>query len=312
MSRYALGASFLRPLELRLHARLGLACVMSSLVSACGGGGADANSLDSPDLPPVTDPAPIIASLQDWRLVWRDEFDQDGLPDAAKWNYDTYRNQVGWHNAELQYYAARRLENSRVADGKLAITARQEQLTSAADWGRQNYTSTRLVTRGKAEWTYGHFEIRAKLPCALGTWPAIWMLGSHTLPTEPNWPQDGEIDIMEQRGTSAAEKQKVLGTMHFADAFGGAGPTAERALPNACTDFNVYHMTWTREQIEIGVNGVVFNTYRKPANATLQNWPFDAPQYLLLNVAVGGTLGGGTIGSLPASMEVDYVRVWQQ
>ena len=294
------------------------AMLAASLISACGGGGgsgeavpAQTGSSSQNQNPSLTSPGPIVSGLSDWSLVWRDEFDQDGLPDATKWDYDVYRNAQGWHNSELQYYSAGRLQNSQVTQGKLVITAREESLTSLSDWSGQRYSSTRLVTRGKAQWTYGHFEIRAKLPCALGTWPAIWMLGAHTLPAEPNWPTDGEIDIMEQRGTSAAEKQKVLGTLHFADAYGGGGPSAEKSLPSACNDFNVYHMTWMPDHISIGVNGVNYKTYTKPLNATQNSWPFDSPQYLLLNVAVGGTLGGSIIQNLPSSMEVDYVRVWQ-
>ena len=243
--------------------------------------------------------------------MWQDEFERDGLPDASKWDYDTYRNQVGWHNNELQYYSRERLENSFVSDGTLKLVARSEQLTSASDWGGQNYTSTRLVTRGKAQWTYGYFEVRAKLPCTLGTWPAIWMLGDHTLPQEPNWPLDGEIDIMEQKGFDSTEKGVVSAALHFSDRHGGNPIFNDRSVPSACTGFNTYHLTWTTDAIKIGVNGVNYLTYNKPANPTQQNWPYDAPQYLLLNLAIGGNLGGTTIGTMPDQMEVDYVRVWQ-
>jgi beta-glucanase (GH16 family) len=271
--------------------------VLAALTTSCGG--------------TVSGPLePVVAGLTGYRLVWHDEFEIAGLPDETKWDYDTYRNPQ-WHNNELQYYTARRLENSRIESGSLKITALDEPFSSRSNWGGKQYTSTRLVTRGKAEWTYGHFEIRAKLPCAIGTWPAIWMLGSHTLPAEPNWPASGEIDIMEQRGFNSAEKMKVLGTLHFQDAYAGGGPTVEQSLTSACTDFNTYHMTWTPTEIKIGVNGGVYNTYNKPPNATPNNWPFDNPQYLLLNVAVGGTLGGNTIRDLPSSMEVEFVRVWQ-
>lgn len=294
--------------------------LLAAALSACGGGGGSSSSPSQTSS--AQNLAPTVSLSPDYQLVWRDEFDQDGLPDASKWDYDTYRNASLWHNSELQYYSAGRLQNSQVTQGKLVITAREESLSSLSDWNGQRYSSTRLVTRGKAQWTYGHFEIRAKLPCGLGTWPAIWMLGAHTLPAEPNWPTDGEIDIVEQRGFTASEKQKVLGTLHFADAYGGGGPTAEKSLPSACSEFNVYHMTWMPDHISIGVNGVNYNTYTKPVNATHESWPFDSPQYLLLNVAVGGILGLGLFQGdhtplpesdiqLPSSMEVDYVRVWQ-
>ncbi len=115
-----------------------------------------------------------------FRLVWSDEFDVAGLPDSTKWSYDIERNAAGWYNNELQYYGNARLENSRVENGLLAITARREDLSTAGlpDWSGQRYSSARLITRDKATWRYGFIEVRAKLPCGLGTWPAIWMLSA--------------------------------------------------------------------------------------------------------------------------------------
>jgi len=278
-----------------------LACVATVLLSACGGGGSNADAKES-------DNAVSESALAGWQLVWQDEFDRDGLPDSTKWDYDTEFNQRGWWNGELQYYSRERTENARVENGKLIITARQERLSSAPDYGNQNYTSARLITRGKGEWTYGRFEIRAKLPCTLGTWPAIWTLGTGGI-----WPDDGEIDIMEQKGFSNADKQRVLGTIHTKATHAGAGPTSVRDLPTACTEFNTYQMTWDADRIVIGVNGVDYHTYANPGNGDRTRWPFDRPQYLLLNVAVGGVLGGAVDNSrLPASMEVDWVRVYRK
>lgn len=275
-------------------------------VAACGGGLESANN--SPNSQSNPDTGNTITALSGWTLVWQDEFNTPGLPDSNKWVHDTEYNQRGWWNAELQYYSANRLENARVADGKLFITARQERLSNASDYGNQNYTSARLMTRGKASWTYGRFEIRAKLPCTLGTWPAIWMLG-----TGGAWPDDGEIDIMEQKGFLNADKQRVLGTIHTRATHAGDGPTSERSLPTACTEFNTYQMTWDANRIVIGVNGVDYHTYANPGTDDRTRWPFDRPQYLLLNVAVGGVLGGTVDNSrLPASMEVDWVRVYRK
>ena len=131
----------------------------------------------------------------DYALVWADDFSNTGLPDPAKWAFDTGRNKLGWYNHELQYYSRERVDNAEARDGKLVITARKESLSSAPDWGRQRYTSARLITRGKAEWTYGFFEVRAKVACGKGTWPAIWMLGS-----QGDWPAAGELDILEHIG----------------------------------------------------------------------------------------------------------------
>ena len=176
-----------------------------------------------------------VGQLPGWTLTWSDEFSVDGLPDPSKWVYDTEHNRAGWFNNEKQYYAAARLENSSVQNGMLTITARKESLSTAADYGNQAYTSARLITRGKASWTYGFYEARAKLPCSLGTWPAIWMLG-----TGGRWPEDGEIDIMEQKGFSTAEKARVSDTIHTKayNYFGGTSGVRQGAstiVADACT-----------------------------------------------------------------------------
>jgi len=284
------------------------------LLAGCGGGGGAAPGAVAPAAPAVpAAPPPAIGALAGWTLVWSDEFDTDGLPDATKWDYDTDRNALGWYNNELQYYSRARAENARVESGHLIITARREQLRGAADWGGQNYSSARLVTRGKASWTYGFVEVRAKLPCALGTWPAIWMLG-----TGGTWPDDGEIDIMEQRGTRAADKGRVLGTIHtraynYFNGSLGPGQGAEVAIADACTSFHNYQLTWDAERIVIGVDNSNYFSYPNPRTGDRTRWPFDDPQYLLLNLAVGGDLGGAVDdAALPARLEVDYVRVYRR
>lgn len=248
--------------------------------------------------------------LAGWTLAWSDEFSTDGLPDAAKWDYDTERNAVGWYNNELQYYARERAQNARVEGGRLIITARKETLSNAPDHGGQSYTSARLVTRGKASWTYGFMEVRAKTPCSRGTWPAIWMLG-----TGGRWPEDGEIDLMEQTGW---EKTRVLGTVHtraynYFNGSLGVGRGASTVLSNACTAFNRYQLTWTPDRIQIGVNDSVYMVFDNPKDGDRTRWPFDQPQYLILNVAMGGDLGGAVdTGFQSDQMEVDYVRVYRR
>jgi beta-glucanase (GH16 family) len=261
----------------------------------------------SPVPPPVPGPSTALAG---WNLVWSDEFNVDGLPDSSKWDYDTDRNKVGWFNGELQYYARDRAENARVEGGSLIITARRESLTSASDYGGQNYTSARLVTRGKASWTYGFVEVRAKLPCGGGTWPAIWTLG-----TGGRWPEDGEIDLMEQTG---ANKGQVLGTIHtrawnYYNGSLGVGQGSTAAAADACTAFHKYQLTWDTNAVTIGLDGINYFTFNKAPGAGNDRWPFDNPQYLLLNLAVGGVLGGTVDNtSFPNRMEVDYVRVYQR
>lgn len=284
------------------------ASLLGTLV-ACGGGGGAASEAVAPPAPATSPavPATPVASLgvpAGYELVWSDEFDQPGLPDASRWDYDTVRNRLGWYNNERQYYARDRAENAVVSGGQLLITARKESLSSAADWGGQAYTSARLLTRGKAAWTYGFFEVRAKLPCGVGTWPAIWTLG-----TGGRWPQDGEIDIMEQVGSNPS---RVFGTVHTQSGFAGNSRGGEIQISNACTAFHNYQMTWTADAIEFAVDGVTYHRYPNPRTGVAA-WPFDAPQYLLLNIAIGGDLGGPVDDRIfPVTMAIEHVRIYRK
>ncbi len=308
-----------------------LPCAGALLVvlTGCGGGSSGVGAEDAaappasiatpaPTPTPSPDPAPVAPTpaptpadaLPGWTLVWADEFDVPGLPDATKWEHDTERNRVGWYNNELQYYARNRLENARVEDGRLIITARRERLSTASDFGGQNFTSARLLTRGKASWTYGFMEVRAKLPCSLGTWPAIWMLG-----TRGAWPDDGEIDIMEQTGQNKGE---VLGTIHtraynYFNGSLGPGQGARTMVADGCTKFHKYQLTWTADKIVIGVDNNNYFEYVNPRNGDYRQWPFDNPQFLILNLAIGGDLGGPVPASFIADqLEIDYVRVFSK
>lgn len=249
-------------------------------------------------------------SLAGYRLVWADEFETDGPPDPTKWAYDTHANAGGWYNNELQYYAADRPENARVEDGKLIIEARRERLESAADFGGQDYTSARLVTEGRASWTYGFFEVRAKIPCGKGTWPAIWMLSDGA----DAWPEDGEIDIMEHVGH---DKGVVHGTVHTG-AYNHVENThkgGQTRVRDACDAFHNYQVLWTPETIRFGVDGRGYQEFPNDGRGDPETWPFDKPFHLILNIAVGGDWGGAegvSQRSFPARMEVDHVRVFQR
>lgn len=237
-------------------------------------------------------------------LVWSDEFDGTGLPDGGKWQFDTEANRTGWYNNELQYYAAGRLENARVADGVLSIIARHETLADAADFGGQHYSSARLITRDTASWTYGFFEVRAKLPCGAGTWPAIWMLGE-----SGDWPDGGEIDIMEQVGN---DPDMVSSTLHNRATAGTSGDGGNLSLPTACSQFHNYQLLWTPDALEMSVDGRRVHSYEK-AGKGAAGWPYDKPQYLLLNLAIGGDMAGAVDDSIfPRAFEIDYVRVYQK
>ena len=277
-----------------------LPLITAAFLCGCGGGSAGAAS------PPATTP-PVATTLElpaDYKLIWSDEFSADGLPDASRWAYDTGMNKAGWYNNEKQYYSGPRPENAKVQGGKLIITARKESMTTAPDWGGQAYTSTRLITKGKVDWTYGFFEVRAKLPCGQGTWPAIWMLGS-----QGDWPAGGELDIMEHMGQ---DPTKVFSTVHTTSGSGGSGVGGETRYPDMCTSFKSYQMLWTPTEIRFGVDGKQHATYSNKGQGTAQ-WPFDKPQFMILNVAIGGDLGGVVDDSIfPRQMEVDYVRVYQR
>ncbi len=274
-------------------------------LGACGGAGGAAGT-QTPAPTPTPTPVPATDTLAvpaGWQLVWSDEFDSAGLPDTSKWAYDTGMNKQGWHNNEKQYYSGPRAENAVQRDGKLVITARKEQMTSTADWGGQSYTSARLITAGKADWTYGYYEIRAKLPCGKGTWPAIWMLGS-----AGGWPAGGELDIMEQVGSNPT---RVFSTTHTTSGSGANGSGAATVVADPCTAFHTYQMEWTAQQIRFGIDGKQHFVYKNAGTGKAQ-WPFDAPQFMILNIAIGGDLGGAIDDAIfPVTMEVDYVRVYQ-
>lgn len=238
---------------------------------------------------------------------WADEFAGDRI-DTAAWRFDTERNAQGWHNAELQYYSANRAENARVEQGALVIEARREKLDRKrfGDWGGQAYSSARLVSR--VQRGYGHYEIRAKLPCARGTWPAIWLL-----PDTGKWPDAGEIDVMEMIGSDPGV---VHATLHSGD-FNHAKNTqrgAQRRVPTSCTAFHRYQLDWRPDAITIGIDGRGFMRVRNNRPGDRGAWPFTRAYALILNLAIGGNWAG-TKGiddaALPQRMTVDYVRYWK-
>lgn len=254
-------------------------------------------------------PTPVHA--QTWELMWADEFDVDGAPDPASWTYDLgdgCPNLCGWGNNESQFYTDAP-ENARVEDGRLVITARLE------DEGGRSYTSARLVTRGLVDFTYGRVVASIKMPSGAGTWPAFWMLYTQARYGNGSWPDNGEIDIMEYVGS---DPDRTLATLHFSDRFGGNGVGIGRSFPDLETSFNEYEVRWTPSRITFYFNGSPLLFYDNPLfnpralPRGWQAWPFDQPFHLLLNVAVGGTLGGDIDDRIfPTQMEVDYVRIYQ-
>lgn len=235
------------------------------------------------------------------KLVWSDEFNYTGLPDSNKWNYDIGGD--GWGNNELQFYTNRRKENAHVEKGNLIIEARKE------NWENRGYTSARLITRGTGDWKYGRIEVKARIPSGLGTWPAIWMLGS-TTPLK--WPDDGEIDIMEHVGYDQGKIHASIHSKKYNHVI-GTQKTASTQVPDCSTQFHVYTVEWNADSVKIGIDK---NEYFYFANERTgyEGWPFDNKLHLLLNIAVGGNWGGqkGVDSTIwPRRMEIDYVRVYQ-
>jgi beta-glucanase (GH16 family) len=177
-------------------------------------------------------------------------------------------------------------------------------LTSASDYGGQAYSSARLITQAKRQFTYGFFEVRAKMPCGQGTWPAIWTLGS-----SGTWPAQGEIDIMEHVGSKPTVVQSAI---HTSNRNGGSAPVGTISVPDACTAFHNYQLLWTPDELRFYVDGVHYHTYLNDKTGK-SSWPFDDPQFLLLNLAIGGTLGGTVDDNIfPRTFSIDYVRVYQK
>ena len=247
-------------------------------------------------------PGPLVADAQDkeWKLLWSDEFDKPGAPDISKWDYQVGGD--GWGNQELQFYTKDRSGNARVEDGHLIIEARKEP------WEGKDYTSARLVTRGKEEWKYGKIAVNAKLPKGRGSWPAIWMLAAN----DPmRWPDDGEIDIMEHVGY---DQGKVHGSVHCKKYHHSIGThkTGTVMVSDCSEKFHVYGVEWNKDLVKISVDDKPYFEFENEGSG-YDAWPFDNKMYLLLNVAVGGAWGGakGVDDSIwPQRMEVDYVRVY--
>lgn len=226
-------------------------------------------------------------------LTWSEEFNVDGTPDAAKWGYDLGAG--GWGNNELQYYT-NRAENAVVLNGVLKITAKKESFSGS------NYTSARLLTKDKFAFKYGRVEVRAKLPAGGGTWPAVWMLGSNI--STVNWPACGEIDIMEHLGN---DLNKIYGTLHYPGRSGGNADGSNKIISNATTEFHLYGLEWTAAVIKISVDGQVFHTVTNSSNI-----PFNQNFFFIANIAMGGGFGGAIDPAFTnASMEIDYIRVYQ-
>lgn len=240
-----------------------------------------------------------------WKLAWSDEFNYTGLPDTTKWSYDTEGNSAGWGNKEEQFYTTARKENANVENGNLVITAIKE------DYEGKKYTSARLVS--KADWMYGRIEVSAKLPAGRGTWPAIWMMPEGWSFKEGNWPDIGEIDIMEHVGQNL---NVIHASAHSKDYQWQKGnqKTAVITVPDVSTKFHAYILEWSPDIMKISVDDSCYFEYKNEGSG-ISKWPYIKPFYIILNLTIGGAWGGINgidDAAFPQSMEVDYVRVFRK
>lgn len=277
------------------------------ILVGCGGGGDQSAPL----------PSSLTLSKPDsYVLKWSDEFALDGAPGPA-WTYDLGAPLIGgtvWGNNEKQFYT-NDAANVFVRDGQLTIQPVVGLPTDAPTDRNLLATSARIKSDTQAYYNalngtpYGFYEINAKVPCVAGAWPAVWMMGK-----DGTWPARGEVDIMEWFGAYfAAQPNQVQSAVHTSNNHGSTALFGKRNVADMCSQFHRFQLHWTAQEILMGVDGVPTFSYKKPSNATTADWPFDQPAYLLLNVAVGGNLGGSvSVGDLPTmKMQVDYVRVWQ-
>ena len=244
---------------------------------------------------PTATPIPVPAG---WELIWHDEFDGTAI-DRSNWTYDI--GGWGWGNGEAEFYTERS-ENARLENGLLIIEARQEKYEDSY------YTSARLKTQGLQSFQYGRIEARLQVPEGAGLWPAFWMLGSGFDGT--NWPDCGEIDIMEYVGR---EPDLIIGTAHGPGYSGALGLSRWNRRPYDIADeFHTYAIEWQEGQISWSYDGEEYYTLTR-ADVGNREWVFDQPFFIILNLAVGGQLAGmispDTV--FPAQLQVDYVRVFQ-
>ncbi|HNK26563.1 MAG TPA: family 16 glycosylhydrolase [Cyclobacteriaceae bacterium] len=229
-------------------------------------------------------------------LVWSDEFEGTGAPNPAFWTHDTGAG--GWGNNEVQTYTTS-TSNVRQENGKLIIDA----LKFGSNW-----TSGRIKTQGLKTFTYGKIVFRAKLPIGVGTWPALWMLGQNI--TSVAWPACGEIDVMEHVGKNQGVVQAAL---HTPSSNGNTVNKGATSVPTVSTEFHDYAVSWNEQRIAFYVDNILYYTYN-PSTKNASTWPFTGPQFLIMNIAMGGNFGGPTIDPnlTSARMEVEYVRVYEE
>jgi beta-glucanase (GH16 family) len=241
-------------------------------------------------------------SYAGYKLAWADEFNGTQI-DTKNWGYDIGGG--GWGNEEWQYYT-NEAKNAYVKNGRLVIEAHKEK------YQNRDYTSARLITKGKKEFMFGRIDIRAKLPKGQGIWPALWMLGANI--DQVGWPACGEMDIMEMLGHDPVTS---YGTIHWGKQGSGVSQTAQGVykLTNGKTfsdEFHVFSLDWEKDKLSILVDDkVIFSTTAAKLGS---NYIYNNPNFFIMNIAVGGKWPGypNATTVFPQKMEVDFVRVFQK
>ena len=250
-----------------------------------------------------------VEIVDGWVPTWCEEFDYEGAVDSTKWRHQTGGG--GYGNNELQNYTSRP-ENVYVDGDKLVITALRE------DYGNEDYTSSKIWTQGVKNWKYGKFEIRAKVPAGVGTWPAFWMMPKSSV--YGGWPASGEIDILEHTANFGG-LNKAVGSIHTSAYNHKIGTQISFSKFDATlsSEFHTYSIIWNEFSITWFLDGVqygktTFNPLKETSvNKVSDAWPFDQEFYLIINLAMGGAMGGTVDPNFVSdTFEVDYVRVFQQ
>ena len=269
-------------------------------------------------LPVIFGYTTFIASaqkLKGWTLVWQEEFNYTGLPDAKKWGYENGHQR----NNEQQYYTNARKKNVWVENGFLTITGRKENYPNkvykngSTEWQQKDslaqYTSASINTEGLAGWQYGRIEVKAKLPHGGGIWPAIWMMGTNN--KKIGWPACGEIDIMEFIGNHPAD---IYGTIHYGETYQQQRSSGNKITDTSLlTDFHLYAMQWDKDTMDLYFDNKKFHHFSIDSAGTGNNNPFRKPFYLMLNLAMGAEWPGPIDDAvLPQQFIIDYVRVFKK
>ncbi|MDX2188237.1 MAG: glycoside hydrolase family 16 protein [Bacteroidota bacterium] len=252
----------------------------------------------------LTNHKSMAQEIVSYKLIWSDEFENQGLPDSTKWNYE---QGCSIRNHESQYYTYKNINNAYCNNGILTLGAHLESVNNCT------VTSASITTKGKFEFTYGKVEIRAKIPKGAGTWPALWMMADSK--KYGQWPKNGEIDLLESVGWDA---NKIHCNIHT-EAYNHVKKTNKGKsieVPNLYNEFHVYTLEWSTAELAFYMDDEIVFTYENETQVDDPTiWPYNRPFYLLMNLAIGGDWGGvkGVDTNIfPAKFEIDYVRVYQR